>query len=587
METKFSGSSERGGSRSSWHRSRSSSKDDRRFPGRWMLRLPIFLAAVAALAFLALPPSDGTPGAEATDQALTIVKKCSPEATIGGLVQYQFDIANVGADALDRVSVEDTVLGDITAGFPDPLDPGEATIYEFYVVQESDWTPLQPLPNTVTATYRDPSGVDHVASDDCSVDIPHLTITKTATANPDGTTTFTFTLTNDGNVPLRRYKVQDNVLGDLTALFPFGLAVGETVVVEKTAEAEPCKNTVEAFYQSVPRASTVYAQAKCTPPPKGSITLTKIFKVGPFAKPTKVCFSIDPPGGIDPQEQCATSFDPGPGGDEVNVVFRWRELPFGTYDITETLVEPPSAYVPIPPIEDVTIDCANPDVVIPPAATTNPLQPGTLQVEKLDASGDLWSTPAVTFHVCRGSLADCTPTSPTYVQSIVVGNGNPNPSLPITLAEDFYTVCEVVPDGYTPDPERCQVVQVFAGDTDPSGQPAPAFVSFKNITEGAGCTPGYWRNHLDAWGPTGLSPSDDFDSTFGVDLFDPDINLEQAIWAKGGGVKKIARHGTAALLSALHPGVAYPFTAAEVIAAVQAGDVEDLVKANELGCPLD
>nr|NIQ99725.1 hypothetical protein [Gemmatimonadales bacterium] len=69
--------------------------------------------------------------------------------------------------------------------------------------------------------------------------------------------------------------------------------------------------------------------------------------------------------------------------------------------------------------------------------------------------------------------------------------------------------------------------------------------------------------------------------------FDPDITLGQAIDAKGGGVKKIARHGTAALLSALHPGVAYPFTADEVIAAVQAGDVDALAKANELGCPLD
>ena len=56
--------------------------------------------------------------------------------------------------------------------------------------------------------------------------------------------------------------------------------------------------------------------------------------------------------------------------------------------------------------------------------------------------------------------------------------------------------------------------------------------------------------------------------------------------ARGGGVRKLARHGTAALVSALHPNVAYPLTAAQVIAAVQAGDSETLAGFNELECPI-
>jgi len=103
---------------------------------------------------------------------------------------------------------------------------------------------------------------------------------------------------------------------------------------------------------------------------------------------------------------------------------------------------------------------------------------------------------------------------------------------------------------------------------------------------GEGCTPGYWKNHLADWAPTGYSPADDFDATFGVDLFSPDITLDDAVNARGGGVKKLARHGTAALLSAAHPDVDYPFTVAEVIALVQAGDVDPLVTANELGCDI-
>jgi hypothetical protein len=103
---------------------------------------------------------------------------------------------------------------------------------------------------------------------------------------------------------------------------------------------------------------------------------------------------------------------------------------------------------------------------------------------------------------------------------------------------------------------------------------------------GEGCTPGYWKNHLGDWSPTGYSPADDFDAAFGVDLFSPDITLDDAVNARGGGVKKLARHGTAALLSAAHPQVNYPFTVAEVIALVQAGDVDPLVAANELGCEI-
>jgi hypothetical protein len=103
---------------------------------------------------------------------------------------------------------------------------------------------------------------------------------------------------------------------------------------------------------------------------------------------------------------------------------------------------------------------------------------------------------------------------------------------------------------------------------------------------GEGCTPGYWRNHLDTWV---LDPSADFDTTFGVDFFDPDITLEDAVNLGGGGIRKLARHGTAALLNALNPDVNYPATEAEVIAAVQAGDIEMLVEFNELSdeCPAE
>jgi hypothetical protein len=111
-------------------------------------------------------------------------------------------------------------------------------------------------------------------------------------------------------------------------------------------------------------------------------------------------------------------------------------------------------------------------------------------------------------------------------------------------------------------------------------------VPFNPPPGGEGCTPGYWRNHYESWAATGYALTDDFDATFGVDYFNPNITLQDAIWKGGGGLNKIARHGTAALLSAAHPDVNYPYTVAEVIDFVKSGDVEALVSANELGCQI-
>ncbi|MCL7412203.1 MAG: MSCRAMM family adhesin SdrC [ANME-2 cluster archaeon] len=105
--------------------------------------------------------------------------------------------------------------------------------------------------------------------------------------------------------------------------------------------------------------------------------------------------------------------------------------------------------------------------------------------------------------------------------------------------------------------------------------------------EFSGCTPGYWKNHLNAWGPTGYAPTDIFNDVFSVGYFEGSFNLENALNARGGGLNKVARHGTAALLNANHPSINYPLTSSEVIAAVQSGNVDDLVQYNELSdeCP--
>jgi hypothetical protein len=104
------------------------------------------------------------------------------------------------------------------------------------------------------------------------------------------------------------------------------------------------------------------------------------------------------------------------------------------------------------------------------------------------------------------------------------------------------------------------------------------------VSSSEGCTPGYWRNHYEDWPATGYHTSDYFNTVFGVSYFSPTYTLARAIWQNGGGLGRLARHGTAALLSAAHPEVNYPYTVAEVIAIVRSGNIDRLVEANELGC---
>lgn len=106
-----------------------------------------------------------------------------------------------------------------------------------------------------------------------------------------------------------------------------------------------------------------------------------------------------------------------------------------------------------------------------------------------------------------------------------------------------------------------------------------------------GCTPGYWKNHTEMW-PSPYKPSDSFSDIFGV-VLQKDYTLIQALNLGGGAnFGKILRHGTAALLSAAHPGVHYPYTVEQVIQIVKdalGGNkyaIEALVTANEYGCPI-
>lgn len=110
---------------------------------------------------------------------------------------------------------------------------------------------------------------------------------------------------------------------------------------------------------------------------------------------------------------------------------------------------------------------------------------------------------------------------------------------------------------------------------------------------GEGCTPGFWKNSVGSW-PAGYLPGADFDATFGVNGFNPNITLLDALNLGGGGKNALARHAVAGLLNSAATGVDYGMSTGEVIDAVQAafasGDFETvknpLEALNEKGCPL-
>jgi hypothetical protein len=121
-----------------------------------------------------------------------------------------------------------------------------------------------------------------------------------------------------------------------------------------------------------------------------------------------------------------------------------------------------------------------------------------------------------------------------------------------------------------------------------------------------GCTPGYWKNHTDAW--EGHDPGDLVGSVFTIPGCLASCNLGsktllQALSFRGGSnncgaAQILLRAAVAALLNASHSGVDYPRTEAQVIADVNAALAscnrstilslaEDLDADNNLGCPLN
>jgi hypothetical protein len=150
---------------------------------------------------------------------------------------------------------------------------------------------------------------------------------------------------------------------------------------------------------------------------------------------------------------------------------------------------------------------------------------------------------------------------------------------------------------------------VFNLETDGEGDNSPP--AEKDWIGGEGCTPGFWKNHPDCWGPTGFSPGDNVSDVFpcfenGLGGLGGDSLMEALNYEGGkglpGAARILLRAAVAAVLNAAHPDIDYPQPGnglaweeivADVCAAVAIDRdamldlADDLDDWNNYGCPID
>jgi len=355
-----------------------------------------------------------------------------------------------------------------------------------------------------------------------------------------------------------------------------------------------------------------------------AVTFTKTFEVGPFTSPGgTVCFTLSrvpaplPPVSSDAAKQCKAV--------AASVTFTWNSLVAGAHTISEDSsgLTPPGAYIDISDIAFTVLEncTGQPPICVQASASptpfnlgtfNDPLQPGRLQVLKLlGPAGTLWTGVDVTFYVCRNNPTnDPAPENPcdagNAVETIVVTAAN-NPAASGVLEEAYYTVCEVVPLGFTVTPSRCQVVQVRAGSV-----PADAQVTFTNSPPLEGCTPGFWRggsgsllwNQISdsdwvAAGGNGFNPfrhETEFNTIFTAHSSLDDLTMFDLVRRGGGSdlVRKTARMLVAGYLNSSF-GLNFGFSPQQLedawTAFVNGGGTDStlfnqLAEANNRNCPL-
>lgn len=154
--------------------------------------------------------------------SVSVTKTGSFYAMASDNVTYTITVANTGNVDLDLDTITDTVLEDISSGFPVVLTRGDSFSKSYtYPVQPGD---TDPWVNQVTAQYHGQGTPQYTTSgfDIWSVNLiePSISVTKTAPpARAGDEIDCTIDVTNTGDIPLVLDDVSDTTQGDITGDF--------------------------------------------------------------------------------------------------------------------------------------------------------------------------------------------------------------------------------------------------------------------------------------------------------------------------------------------------------------------------------
>jgi uncharacterized repeat protein (TIGR01451 family) len=214
---------------------------------------------------------------EAPQPEIDVTKSCPASVEAGDDIEYTITVENTGNEPLVDVTVDDTLLGDITGDFDfdfsQPFPAGEvATAVVTYQQQAGD---PDPITNTVTATGTGAdSGAEATDTASCTTDIVHvpgIAVRKScpAQAGEGDTITYSITVSNTGNEALEDVTVMDSVLGDLSDSFGNTLDVGDSETQEfdytvPEGGEDPLVNIVAVSGSGVDSGTTVTGTATCS-----------------------------------------------------------------------------------------------------------------------------------------------------------------------------------------------------------------------------------------------------------------------------------------------------------------------------------
>ena len=183
---------------------------------------------------------------------IEVTKSCAAFAHAGDTVTYTITVTNTGNIALTNITVMDSILGDLSASFPDDLAvDGSATATVEYVIPEDA---SGSVVNVVTASgtqVNTETTVSDVA--ECTTELinPAIDIVKTVSEDtvPVGTTvTYTYVITNTGDTTLYDVSVDDDILGhigDIPVLEP-GPENAVTMTKDFVVGEDPVTNVATA-----------------------------------------------------------------------------------------------------------------------------------------------------------------------------------------------------------------------------------------------------------------------------------------------------------------------------------------------------